>query len=425
MSRTQIRIFFSLLVSPLFITPDALALSLPSIMNLSSRPFLTRRQNGNSDAAGDLYGIGIRTGAYLQIFGMLLACIRSPKRTRVGIKLLSSAICVALLSSLTVLIYRRNISPSEAWLVLSLTNAYATPKAAALNSSGLKSGGVAQLFCSISGIWQDILLIWFFTTVIKDLPLLGTANQVWIFAPVDLFGGFRIVMIIYSVLCCLWLPVEVVCCLYLTTERFKEWTEGQTGDVIEGQPSRTGPARHWPSKHWSTCMTRLADFLTHLNDNQFVQKFQDAIDAHSDKFLDVTIYNPKFKVFFPQFNPWDEKERAEYFEMMFRRTMCVWGLMILVLTIAGVEKIIQYNNLAPQNDLSRPGQTIPFVLGIITIIEGTASACIPEALKPRLKETRHEVDDSRRGSEATEMEGRMPGGDFEQGPLKPLREGNY
>jgi len=172
-------------------------------------------------------------------------------------------------------------------------------------------------------------------------------------------------------------------------------------------------------------MTRLADFLTRLNDNPVVQKFQDAIDAGSDKFLDVTIYNPKFKRFFKQFDPWDETERAKYFEMMFRRTMCVWGLIILVLTIAGVEKIIQYNNLAPQNDLSRPGQTIPFVLGIITIIEGTASACIPETLKPRVNAGRPEEVNSRRGSDVTEMEGRMPGGAFGKGPLKTLKEGDY
>lgn len=53
-------------------------------------------------------------------------------------------------------------------------------------------------------------------------------------------------------------------------------------------------------------------------------------------------------------------------------------MIILVLTIAGVEKIIGYNDLSPQNDLSQPGQLIPFVLGIITVIEGLSSAWKPE-----------------------------------------------
>lgn len=56
---------------------------------------------------------------------------------------------------------------------------------------------------------------------------------------------------------------------------------------------------------------------------------------------------------------------------------CVWGFFILAMTVAGVEKIIRHNDLSPQEDLSRPGQMIPFVLGIITIIEGAAGACMP------------------------------------------------
>jgi hypothetical protein len=46
----------------------------------------------------------------------------------------------------------------------------------------------------------------------------------------------------------------------------------------------------------------------------------------------------------------------------------------------GVEKIIAYNDLSPQNDISKPGQIIPLVLGIITVLEGIASAVFPERL---------------------------------------------
>lgn len=149
-----------------------------------STSYYARRQNGNSDAAGDLYGIGIRVSAYLQILGMLLSCLRSNKRSRTGIKLWSSAVCVSLLSSLTALVCNRSISPCEAWLVFSLVNAYGTPRSAAINKMGKKKGGIAVLFAGISLVWQSVLFI------VHTLPLLGTHNRVWF-----LYGGryFRLV----------------------------------------------------------------------------------------------------------------------------------------------------------------------------------------------------------------------------------------
>src|SRR5271156_2472737 len=114
---------------------------LPSQQNFPITDFTphTRRQLiGNSNAAGDLYGIGIRVGAYLQIAGMLLSCFRSNKRSRTGIRLLSAAVCVSLLTSWTVLVCLRNISPCEAWLVLALIHAYSQPGAAAMNDSEKK-----------------------------------------------------------------------------------------------------------------------------------------------------------------------------------------------------------------------------------------------------------------------------------------------
>lgn len=95
--------------------------TLLSVRELSmgdQQPYLVRRQNGNPDASGDLYGLGLRIGAYLQITGMLLCCIRSERRTRSGIKLISSAICLSLLCSCTLLVRQQNLSPCEAWLIL-------------------------------------------------------------------------------------------------------------------------------------------------------------------------------------------------------------------------------------------------------------------------------------------------------------------
>ena|SRR5438046_2937073 len=163
----------------------------------------TRRQNGNPDAGADLYGLGLRVGAYLQVFGMLLTCLRSHKRSRIGIKLLSASVCVALLSCWTVLVCRQSISPCEAWLVLSLTHAYGTPRAAAINDSGRRKGGIEILFCAISVIWQEVLSVWFFATLYRNLPLLKTNNRVWFFTAVDIAGWFRVMMLVYSCAICL------------------------------------------------------------------------------------------------------------------------------------------------------------------------------------------------------------------------------
>jgi len=403
---------FALVLLLLSTSPGTPALSLPFI--LPSRPFLSRRQNGNSDAQGDLYGIGIRTGAYLQILGMLLSCVRSHKRTRAGIKLLSSAICVSLLMSLTILLSRRNISPCEAWLVLSLTNAYGAPKAPAINSTARRSGGVALLFSAISGIWQDILMMWFFVTVINELPALGTANVVWLFAPVSIFGGFRVVMIIYGSLWCAMLPAEVACCLSLTAKRFKEWAEGHSGELDE-EDDETHPQRpaKGVAKRWSSAMLNFANFLVYLEESHISRAIQYfTLGICWAKLINVTVY--KFK----KFNPWDTQAKHDYMEKCIRLTLCAWGFIILILTIAGVEKIIDYNQLAPQNDLTKPGQIIPFVLGIITVVEGAASASMPKPLEPHRRDSDHEL--GRRRSNATVGEGRIPEGSS-VGPTRPLK----
>jgi hypothetical protein len=77
----------------------------------------------------------------------------------------------------------------------------------------------------------------------------------------------------------------------------------------------------------------------------------------------------------------EQDERWDRFQNRTQKFWSAWGIFILVLTILGVEKTIEYNELSPRNDLSQPGQMIPFVLGIITIIEGMANACMPTESK--------------------------------------------
>src|SRR5579862_2631170 len=224
-----------------FIAVPIYSLTLPSRNQLplsaaSPQPLVRRQQNGNPDAAGDLYGLGLRVGAYMQVFGMILSCIRDHRRSRIGVKLLSASVCVALLTALTVLIARRTISPCEAWLVLSLINVYGIPRFAAVNESPKNHGGVAVLLCLISVVWQELLHLWFFATLYRSLPRLGTSNQVWFFASVDITGWFRIFMPVYSCASCLLLPLDVVGYISMASRKFFAWAEvaeGGQGDESE------------------------------------------------------------------------------------------------------------------------------------------------------------------------------------------------
>ena len=316
-----------------------------------------RRQHGNSNAAGDLYGLGIRVGAYLQVFGMLLSCLRSGKR-RIGIRLLSSAVCVSLLLSWTILACRRDISPCEAWLVLSLINAYGTPRSAAMNDRGKKAGGIGLSFAGLSEVWQSISFMWFFATLFRELPLLGTYNRVWFFTAVDISGWFRILMLVYGSLLCLLLPVQVVSYLNLIEEAFDVWAKGQTVNGSNGDEELL--------RMWGDFMRKIAKVSKKLQSNVVFNK----IDKLNEKFWTRLLRIKKMSRS-AMMKQLDDKRR------FVRIVWCFWGLLILVLTIVGVEKIIRYNDLSPQNDLSQPGQIIPFVLGIITIIEGLGNACMP------------------------------------------------
>ncbi len=164
-----------------------------------------RRQNGNLDAAADLYGLGVRLGAYFQLAGMLMRSFRDNQTFRVGLLLLSSTLHISQLISWTLLISHRDISTSEGWLVLIIINVYGT--SGPLAESGNTSEGIGILLVLVSEIWETVSSMWFFSTLYRELPLLGTANDVWFFARVDISGWFRVLMLIYSSIKCLLLAL--------------------------------------------------------------------------------------------------------------------------------------------------------------------------------------------------------------------------
>lgn len=309
------------------------------------------------NAASDLYGVGIRTGAYLQILGMLLSCAREQNRSRIGIKLLSSALCLTILLSWTVLVSHQSLSPCEAWLVLSLANAYATPRSAAMKHADSKShrGGVALFFALLSTVWQTVSLMWFFATLVLQLPTLETKNLVWFFTAVDVAGWFRIVMLCYSTIYCLFLPLEIIEYLGLLRRTFVDWA-GVKNAAMER------------SCKWAPLMRDIARVVRWLEDNRVFKQVYALTDMFFEWFLGITEGMETDEV----------EEILRKFQRNCRRFWVLLGVVTLVLTIAGIEKTIDYNNLSPQNDLSQPGQAIPFILGIITVMEGLASAWKPE-----------------------------------------------
>jgi hypothetical protein len=66
--------------------------------------------------------------------------------------------------------------------------------------------------------------------------------------------------------------------------------------------------------------------------------------------------------------PWSKDQKDVL--KSFRYSQCIAGLFMWVLAIISCEKIIQWNGLSPENDLSRPGQAIPLVVGILILMDG-------------------------------------------------------
>src|SRR5579862_3689819 len=310
----------------------------PDPLPRAATSFHHRRQSGNSDAASDLYGLGLRISAYLQIVGMLLSCLRTHHRTLVGIKLLSSAVCVALLGSLTALLAQQSISPCESWLVLSLINAYGTARSAAINETGKQTGGIAFLFSAISVVWQDVLFLWFWGTLYRDLPSLRTKDAVWIFTMVDVKGGFRIVMLFYSCLCTLILPLELVEYLKLGATRFRAWTEGTQEDEPDDErtdhyspsPTNEEPINSRLEKIWGRPVRKLSTWFLNLQSLSILVKVRDMRSKFWCRVFGIT----------SETTPSELESRLQKGRKVMRIGRCLFGFAILILTIAGVEEII-------------------------------------------------------------------------------------
>ena len=86
-----------------------------------------REETGNSSAASDLYGLGMRLGLYFQGLGMILLAGQPNKRCGTGLKLIGGGIGLAMLSSWTIFARQKLFSPCEAALILFLISTAIIP----------------------------------------------------------------------------------------------------------------------------------------------------------------------------------------------------------------------------------------------------------------------------------------------------------
>jgi hypothetical protein len=348
---------------------------------------LIRRQ-GNPQVAGDIYGVGLRVGAYLQIAGMLLSCVRTENRSRSGILLLSSSVCISLFIALTVLISRHTISPCEAWLILSLTAAYGVPRFCALNEKDHPTGGIATLLCLISLLWQHVLYFWFWTIQYRQLPLLGTENRVWFFAPVDIGGWFRIFMLAATCIDSIMTVGSIGAYINLMVLRFVNWAGAEPAD--HGVRA-TGEEKLSKSNLWDKAVLKAGRrvdglrekpyYINFVHFGRIVVRLSESLIGRrrrDDPEIPAETQQDDIEVVRNQLRA-KKAERKLLGEKLRKRKLIMMGLgfVVLVFTIAGVEKIIEYNSLSPTSDLSTPGQIIPFILGIITLIIGVTHAIKP------------------------------------------------
>jgi hypothetical protein len=71
---------------------------------------------------------------------------------------------------------------------------------------------------------------------------------------------------------------------------------------------------------------------------------------------------------------------------------CFLGVLILVFTIAGAEKIIDYNGLTPETDVSKSSQILPLMLGIFGVCDGIAVLLRPAPASAQQAEIATQVE---------------------------------
>jgi hypothetical protein len=248
----------------------------------------------------------------MQTIGMLMSLVsdEQPK-----FKFAAATTSIAVLLSWTILAQRKSFSACEAWLILSIIGTFVFPGGAALcNIQDVAGEAVGIVAIWISILWLFSSIIWLFASLLYHLPTLETSNTVWIFVQEPIDGWFRILML-------------VVGCILLTISFFTAFT--------------------------SATLVRKAMLAWCADDPEEVDTKIPWMKSEATKGEAQKIEATKSKAL-----------------KSFRYSQCSAGLLMWVFAIVSSEKIIQWNGLSPENDLSRPCQAIPLVVGILILMDG-------------------------------------------------------
>ncbi|VUC31900.1 unnamed protein product [Clonostachys rosea] len=190
---------------------------------------ISTRAPGNEVAAQDLYGLGVRTGIYLQAIGMCLSILRLQANS---FKLTCSGLTVAILVCWTRLVVEKDISPAEAFLIILLTSVLSYPAlSSCLCPNALVGETLGIVTTCVANIWHGIALIVFWAVLYNELPALGTPNKVFLFSSWRMDGGFRIFALAFSVINLMVIMGSVVMSGALLRIAFLNWRY-KTDDLL-------------------------------------------------------------------------------------------------------------------------------------------------------------------------------------------------
>jgi hypothetical protein len=213
---------------------------LSSTLNGRTTEQTIKRASGSATAAGDLYGLGVRVGLYLQTVGILLSLIsveldEKTDKKGVGQKLAISANILAILFSMATLVHRQTISPCEVWLTLTLVQQLVYASWAALcNPYTLSGEGLGLLAFCLANMSFSVVNLVFWATWYKELPWLGTPNLAWFYTSVRIDHWFRIASIVSaSFNLVVSLIISVLVLAFLSKVPWVAWWDGEDSDLDE------------------------------------------------------------------------------------------------------------------------------------------------------------------------------------------------
>lgn len=268
-----------------------------------------QRTGGDPSAAADLYGIGVRIGIYLQSIGMLVSLFQELGK---GYKLAISSNANGLLLAWTILMQRNAFSFCESYLILIEVSCFLLPGSIIIVDFQTAANEIVGLIGLLLALcWLNAGALWLFTTHYSQLPQLGTSNVGWMFARVRLDGWYRIFLIVFWSTTCFVLAIVIILVFFLL---------------------------------------------------KFVLR-----NADDERLVEIA-----FMRRFSREDSWQNQAIKKNLKNL-RRVGALVGLIYWIFSVAACEMTIIWNDLSPETSLTRPGQTIPLIIGIIIAADGFSS----------------------------------------------------